>query len=304
MKKFNNKVIKELKYYVYALTYKDEDEDIIFYIGKGKGNRVFEHFKQADKLKLDANSLKNLTNKIEFIKNKRTNAFIINAGLTEKDAFLIESTLISTMKMFKKQTLTNIVSGHHSFTPCNVNIIPQRYSTPINLEEFCLKNKVKILTLKSTEESYYSALDKDFRSVLEGMWKLNKDKMEEVDYVLGVLKGTIYAVYKYIKGSYKKINVSWTQDDLDHWNTTHISIGRPEHYYYENDNNVSELEKQGRGVMKLSPVSIPESQKVSIGFGISENEIKIGNQLINKTIADKKFEKLQRGSRFYFGFNN
>ena len=42
MKKFSPDIIKKLKWYVYLLS--DPNSEEIFYVGKGKGNRVFDHF--------------------------------------------------------------------------------------------------------------------------------------------------------------------------------------------------------------------------------------------------------------------
>ena len=45
MKKFSESVIKQLKHYVYGL--KDPDyPNNYFYIGKGQGNRVFNHLNE------------------------------------------------------------------------------------------------------------------------------------------------------------------------------------------------------------------------------------------------------------------
>ena len=46
MQRFTPKVIERLKYYVYV--YIDPRNDRPFYIGKGKGNRVFAHLKIDD----------------------------------------------------------------------------------------------------------------------------------------------------------------------------------------------------------------------------------------------------------------
>ena len=53
---FNQQTIESLAYYVYALI--DPRDNRIFYIGKGKGNRIFQHAKDAlgcndQSLKLD-----------------------------------------------------------------------------------------------------------------------------------------------------------------------------------------------------------------------------------------------------------
>ena len=45
MNKFSNKSIEELGFYVYSLV--DPRDGIIFYIGKGCGNRVFQHCEAA-----------------------------------------------------------------------------------------------------------------------------------------------------------------------------------------------------------------------------------------------------------------
>ena len=45
VRKFPRSVIEKMGYYVYLL--KDPDTHEVFYVGKGKGNRVFEHVMQA-----------------------------------------------------------------------------------------------------------------------------------------------------------------------------------------------------------------------------------------------------------------
>ena len=47
MKKLSPDIIKKLKWYVYLLS--DPDTNQIFYVGKGKGNRFFDHFRNLKK---------------------------------------------------------------------------------------------------------------------------------------------------------------------------------------------------------------------------------------------------------------
>ena len=42
---FTSEVVEQLKYYVYRLI--DPRNGKTFYVGKGKGNRIFEHLKRA-----------------------------------------------------------------------------------------------------------------------------------------------------------------------------------------------------------------------------------------------------------------
>ena len=69
MKQFSSEVITKLGYYVYLIS--DPSNGEIFYVGKGKGNRVFSHFKQTgdnEKLnKIKEIQSKGLVPKIEIL---------------------------------------------------------------------------------------------------------------------------------------------------------------------------------------------------------------------------------------------
>jgi hypothetical protein len=112
------KVQKEKLYYVYA--YFDENNNP-FYIGKGKGNRMFYHLYESQSLRKDKtlyNPYK--TNKINSVINKigvkcfiENNIRILKADLTEKDALALEMELIIKYgKVIDKSgILTNITDG-------------------------------------------------------------------------------------------------------------------------------------------------------------------------------------------------
>lgn len=102
MNGFSDKVKQKLGYYVYALA--DPRDNKIFYIGKGINNRIFQHEEKLD------NS--NKSNRIKEIlsSGNKIKKLIISYGLSEKEAFVAESTLINIMNYIDSQSLTNVVS--------------------------------------------------------------------------------------------------------------------------------------------------------------------------------------------------
>jgi antitoxin component YwqK of YwqJK toxin-antitoxin module len=97
------------EYYVYCLI--DPRTNSIFYIGKGKGKRVFQHLKEKEEIHSNID-------KLEIIKEiqqegKNVGHLIIGENLTEEAALLLERILIYRLgrKIFDEGCLTNIVPG-------------------------------------------------------------------------------------------------------------------------------------------------------------------------------------------------
>ncbi|MCP4336975.1 MAG: GIY-YIG nuclease family protein [Mycoplasma sp.] len=294
---FSFQTKKHLKFYVYILTTVINNEETIFYVGKGKDSRVFSHFHEANKINIKKIDNISPSIKLETIKDNECNAYIVAAELTEEEAFKIESVLISVLYKFNNAKLTNLVGGHHNFEVTNVHNIEIKYAKPIELEKFVNKNNIKILAFKSTRESYNSAIDKDFRGILEGMWKINDTSLESVDYIIGVIESKIYGVYKLKQGSIVDM-VNMDQKQLDKWNKKHIAMGRPARYKEELlDGKLDELIQ--RTVFELIPVAIPKVQKAYVPNNLTEQDKEVGNELLNRTINDKKISG--RSSLNYFG---
>jgi hypothetical protein len=106
---FDQLTIEKLDFYVYALINPNDNQP--FYIGKGIGNRVFNH--QNCSIKDDFSNLK--LDKIREIIDSgfEVEHIIIRHGLTEKEAFEIEASIIDFGNKFGFE-FSNLVLGHHS----------------------------------------------------------------------------------------------------------------------------------------------------------------------------------------------
>lgn len=106
----------ELKpFYVYEL--RDPFDNIVFYVGKGKGTRAEEHEKQALNSEDGENKkivkIKKIQNRSDDSVNK-VNVLVVGRYDTEVEALAVEATLIKWV--YGLNNLTNAIQGHHHYT--------------------------------------------------------------------------------------------------------------------------------------------------------------------------------------------
>ena len=178
--------VSENKYYVYRLL--DPRTDKTFYVGKGSGNRVFDHVRDARKLiskKEDSYSLK-----IEIIKEiiddgKDVICLIHRWGLTENEAYEVEAALIDAYP-----GLANDQSGHGA-----------DYGV-ISVEAF--EAEAKAVIYDEPEENYIiiktsNAAKLERGSLYEATrkwWRANIEKAQKIPYVLSVINGRVEEVFE------------------------------------------------------------------------------------------------------------
>ncbi|MCP5500968.1 MAG: hypothetical protein H7A25_13765 [Leptospiraceae bacterium] len=185
IKEFPVEVIEKIRFYVYRLI--DPRNGETFYVGKGKGNRVFQHINDTlSKSDVDADSDK-LTRIREILNSGLKIIHIIHRhGMDEKTAIEVEAALID---LFPSASNIQGGSGSNDYGPMHSFEILNKYSA----EEAIFEDKVLMITVNRsiTEKSLYDAV--------RYAWRLSESKIKKVEYVLAVEKGIIKGVYKPIK---------------------------------------------------------------------------------------------------------
>jgi hypothetical protein len=185
---FNPQIFEELDYYVYGL--QDPRNKQFFYIGKGAGNRVFQHLEESNDSATETKKL----NKIREIERSgyKVEHIIIRHGLTEAEAFTVESTLIDIF-LFQSLELTNLVVGHHTREQGirTVNEIYRLYA-PEDLDE--LMHPVAIININKRYKRGRSMQDV-YEAVRES-WVISESRRNTVEYVLAEYLGRIVGVFK------------------------------------------------------------------------------------------------------------
>jgi hypothetical protein len=191
---FSPRTEEALKYYVYLLV--DPRDGKIFYVGKGKGDRVFAHVHCALTTEGESDKL----NTIRDIKRagKEVRYYIARHGMEEKEAFLVESVLIDllTFRDFASvANITNIQSGHHQFdrgikTAEELEVL---YNGG-ELEEHGIIDRVLTININGT----YNLRNENHPNIYEATrksWKLSPARARKVDYVLSEYRGVVRAIF-------------------------------------------------------------------------------------------------------------
>ena len=184
--KFPPDVIQKLGYYVYSLVHPETRK--VFYIGKGKGNRVFQHLKEAE------NGSKSSTKHdiiIALRKRRRKITYQIHRhGLTEQEAFVVEATLIDFVKKQKIAKLDHQICGHGTKECGQMSveeIISKLSPKRIQIEEPSLLISVNYWYYPNiSDEELYEITRKHLRIA---------PKKHEPKYVFAINNGIVLEVY-------------------------------------------------------------------------------------------------------------
>lgn len=194
MKEFSELALQRLNkngaYYVYGLV--DPRTNKVFYIGKGTGNRVFQHVAESDKNpeseKMKLQTIKSIEDSQNEVKH-----ILINWGLTEDEAFAAEASLINILNYISADILTNIVGGHHSSGCLTVEEMEREYGAELlTLEDF----KHKVMAIKINKLYDRNMSPGEIYDIVRGIWRADINRAKQVEYVIGVYNNLIVCCYK------------------------------------------------------------------------------------------------------------
>lgn len=178
--------IEKLGYYVYILI--DPRDNSVFYVGKGKGNRVNQHLLGA----LDENSEE--TDKIRRIREIQNLGLsvgldIIRHELTEKEAFEVECSLIDLIGL---HNLTNIQGGHHGSERGRMKLDDIK----IKYEAEKIHGFDEPMILININRRYKPHMTSDeYFNATKGNWHISRIKAAAYQYVASVYIGIIREVF-------------------------------------------------------------------------------------------------------------
>lgn len=183
-------VAEKLGWYVYALR---DPHGEIFYVGKGKGDRVYQHARHAKKISGEtAPQLKLQTIRKIHAESREVGVEIVRRGIENEDlAYEVEAAVIDALRLAGKE-LTNLAGGHGSsrgwrpleeivveYVAESVEIAPEHRVALIRISR-------RFAEVRTPEDLYE----------ITRQWWVVAPKRRKPDYAFSVYNGIVRAVYK------------------------------------------------------------------------------------------------------------
>jgi hypothetical protein len=202
---FSPFVQERLGFYVYLLS--DPRDRKIFYVGKGKGNRIFAHAKDA--LAADEQKPSDKLDRIRDIhRSGHQVAYeLLRFGLNEKTAFDVEAASIQLLGL---DDLTNLVGGHHVS-------VTGRMTVDVAVSLFDAAPAPEItepaLLIKIPKLWYPAIPPEDLFEATAGWWAIG-ERRNKAEYAMSVNHGVIREVYRIHSWRKRKEGDREWQDDI------------------------------------------------------------------------------------------
>lgn len=197
---FDQKTQEKLLAYVYGL-FDPAEPRWPFYIGKGRGNRLFDHARGVPDGTEDHAQLSQKLRQINDIRSAGRTVIhkILRFGLTDDEALKIEASMIDLVNYIKPDTLTNEISGQ--------GVAEGFYDAgdlAVSLAAQPLISEYRLLVIKIERrwsgliEKYGSAAavpDDDIFEATKGDWKLSIVRAQQAECVVSVARGLVRGTF-------------------------------------------------------------------------------------------------------------
>lgn len=187
---FSTSVCEEIQSYVYYL--RDPRDDEVFYVGKGQGNRIFQHVDGN----LESPAPSDRLDRIRSIQDsgESVQLRILRHGLSEEEAFEVEASLIDFIGL---SNLTNVQGGRQSDSRGLKT--PQALIAMYGAEEFRTSEPVMLFNLK---RQYYDGIPSgELYEATRKSWKVDKRRIRarKAKYAIAVHDKITREVYEILE---------------------------------------------------------------------------------------------------------
>jgi hypothetical protein len=177
-------VAEKLEYYIYRLI--DPRNGETFYVGKGRGDRIFQHANGALKPELEEDALDTKMQRIRDIRSAglEVGHVIHRHGIKdEQTAFQIEAAVIDAYP-----GLANRVGGHSTdFGVAHVEELVTLYAA----EPFVPRHRLLLISIRNSYKEGKTIYD-----AVRYAWALDPDKARRAEFVLAHVQGLVKGVFK------------------------------------------------------------------------------------------------------------